>query len=63
MDYVFASYLASYVAKTNVQCRKYIYRYIFTDKKTNLINNLNIFIKIIEKKMKKGLRISKYLIE
>ena len=37
--------------------------HIFIYKKTNLINVLNIFIKIIEKNMKKGLRISKYLIE
>ena len=37
--------------------------HIFIYKNTSLINALNVFIKIIGKKMKKSLRISKYLIE
>ena len=35
----------------------------FFRKNDNIISGLDIFIKIIEKKMKKSLRISKYLIE
>ena len=35
----------------------------FFRKNDSIISGLDIFIKIIEKKMKKSLRISKYLIE
>ncbi|AOY43696.1 hypothetical protein AOT82_1317 [Psychrobacter sp. AntiMn-1] len=35
----------------------------FYQKNNNVISSLNIIIKIIKKKIKKGLRISKYLIE
>jgi len=44
-------------SKTPIYCRIFIY------KKAILISNLNIYIKLIQKKAKKYLRISKNLIE
>jgi len=51
------------MAKIKVASKESTYCHIFTDKKTILISNLNICIKLIQKKMKKYLRISKNLIE
>jgi len=51
------------MAKVKVASKKPTYCHIFTDKKTILVSNLNIYIKLIQKKMKKYLRISKSLIE
>lgn len=51
------------MAKIKAASKEPTYCYIFTDKKTILISDLNIYIKLIQKKMKKYLRISRNLIE
>ena len=63
MDCVFANYslLIYQIPVNRLQDAKIAV--FFCQKNYNVINGLNIYIEIIEKKIKKDLRHSKYLIE